>query len=79
MVIKVAEGPEEIDQLAGILDNPWSRPVVPYAAGVQVVKLAGLLDPSTMSFADGMADIDLFELGPDRDRFRPALSEGLRR
>jgi hypothetical protein len=72
--VKIAEGPEGIDALAEILDNPWTRPAVPYAAGVQVLKLAGRPGPATMAFADGAADVDLFDLGPDRDRFGPVVA-----
>jgi hypothetical protein len=79
MGVKLAEGPEGIDELAGILDNPWSRLAVPYAAGVQVLKLAGSPDPATMTITDAVADVDLFDLGPLWDRFRPVLSEGPRR
>ena len=74
MGVKVAEGPEGIDALAELVDNPWSRPAVPYAARVQVLKRTESPGPTTMSFADGATDVDLFDLGPDRDRFRPASS-----
>jgi hypothetical protein len=79
MGVKIAEGPEGIDALAKILDNPWTRPAVPYAAGVQVLKLVGRPGPATMRFTEGAADIDLFDLGPDQDRFGPARPEGPRR
>jgi GNAT superfamily N-acetyltransferase len=79
MGIKFADGSVGIDALAELVDNPWSRPAVPYAARVQVLKLAGSPGPATMSFADGATDVDLFDLGPDRDRFRPVSSEGTRR
>jgi hypothetical protein len=75
LVVKVAEGPEGVDELAGILNNPWSHPAVPYAAGVQVLQLAGSPDPATMTFAEGVADIDLSNIGPVRDRFRSVLFE----
>jgi hypothetical protein len=79
MGVRVAEGSEGIDELAAILDNPWSRVAIPFAAAVQVVKPALSPDAATMTFADGVADIDLFNIGPVRDRFRPVLSECPRR
>jgi hypothetical protein len=77
--VKIAEGPAGIDALAEILDNAWSRPAVPYAAAVQVLKLAGRPGPATMRFTEGTADVDLFDLGPDQDRFGAARPEGPRR
>jgi hypothetical protein len=79
MGVKIVVGSEGIDELAGILDNPWSRVAIPFAAAVQVVKLAGSPDPATMTFADGVAGIDLFNIGPIRDRYRQVLSGGSRR
>jgi hypothetical protein len=79
MGVEIAEGPAGIDALAEILDNAWSRPAVPYAAGVQVLRLAGRPGPATMRFTEGTAEVDLFDLGPDRDRFGPGRPEGPRR
>jgi hypothetical protein len=44
-----------------------------------VVELAGSPDPAIMTFTDGVADIDLFDLGLIQDRFGLVLSEGPRR
>jgi hypothetical protein len=76
MGLKIAEGPEGVDALAELLDNPWSRPVVPYAAGVQVVESAGPPGPATLTFSDGVAEVDLLDLGRDNVRFRPAWCSG---
>jgi hypothetical protein len=77
--LKLAEGPQGIDELARILDNPWDRATVPYAARVQVLRLAGSPGSAPMSFSDGAADVDLFDLGPDRARFTPASPGPARR
>jgi hypothetical protein len=68
MGVRVPDGPEGVDALAELLDNAWHRPEVGYAAGIQVVGLAGPPGPSTMGFSDGAASVDLPGPGPGRGR-----------
>jgi hypothetical protein len=74
MGVKIADGPDGVDALAALLDNPWDRPAVPYAAAVQLVRLGGSPRPTSMTFSDGAASVDLFDLG--RDGSRPASEVG---
>ena len=72
MGVRIAEGPEGVDALAGLLDAPWDRPAVPYAATVQVLRLAG----PTLVLADEPDVVPaMSDRGLEDDRRRPAVSE----
>lgn len=66
--VRVPTDSGRVDFLAELLDNPWSRPAVPYAAAIQVIKLAGAAGSGRMTFGDGVAEADLFDLGPNRSQ-----------
>ena len=67
--VKVPAGPDGVDALAGLLDGPWDRPSVPYAATVQVLRAAG----PALAFADGAIGLDFSGIRTPRDRrFAPA-------
>jgi hypothetical protein len=61
-----------LDFHAQLLDSPWQPLLMPAAAAVQVIALAGEPSPETLRFAHPTAEADLYDLGaaPGRRRRR---------
>ena len=69
--IDIADGPGGVNTLVDLLDNPWTRVSIPRSAEIQVVKSAGPPGRARLAFSDGVATVNLFELGRDRRGFGP--------
>lgn len=73
--------PDEIsktDFLVDLLDNPWIRPRIPKAPGLQVIRLLGAPEPGTMTFTDGTTTVDFYDLGRHDVRYQPAPRSAVR-
>jgi hypothetical protein len=55
--------------LTGLLEDPWMRPEVEGQASFQRVRLTGLPDPSTMTFSNGVVEVDLYSLSEYTDQY----------